>query len=142
MAIENVSFTLEIDSGYAALVDDPTAEIARLLRAVADKVAGGHESGKVSDDNGNTVGTFELEIEEEDDPELPDEAQAIIDQIEAGDDDDLEVLGVGQTGDRVFDDGEWRVWRERVGPEDGYDGPPATIEHYDGHRWTDFDPNA
>lgn len=71
---------------------------------------------------------------------LPDHIREVVDAIEAGD--ELEVLGVGQTGDRVYDDGEWRVWRERVGPADGYDGPQATVECYDGTRWSDFDPDV
>lgn len=72
--------------------------------------------------------------------ELPDHIRTVVDQAEAGD--DLEVLGQGQTGNRVYDDGEWRVWIERVGPEDGYYGPPVTVEHYDGDRWSDFSDNS
>ena len=79
---------------------------------------------------------------EVDDPtgydELPGFVRAVVDQVESGD--ELPVLGVGQTGNRVYDDGEWRVWRERVGPADGYDGPACTVEFYDGQRWSDFDP--
>lgn len=68
--------------------------------------------------------------------ELPDHIRAVVDEVEAGA--VLEVLGIGQDADRVYDDGEYRVWRERCGPEDGYDGPLATIEHYDGHNWKDL----
>jgi hypothetical protein len=72
--------------------------------------------------------------------DLPAEVQDVFDRAEAGD--DLEVLGVGQTGNRVYDDGVWRVWIERVGPADGYFGPRVVLEHYDGNRWSDFKGDA
>lgn len=69
---------------------------------------------------------------------LPSYIREVVDRLEAGE--EMERLGIGQAADRMYDDGEWRVWRERVGPSDGYDGPPVTIEFYDGNRWSDFDP--
>ena len=70
--------------------------------------------------------------------ELPSFIREIVDSAEAGE--DLEVLGVGQSANRVYDDGEWAVYIERVGPADGYYGPPVVVQFYDGNRWTDFDP--
>lgn len=69
---------------------------------------------------------------------LPGYIRDIIDQAEAGE--TLEVLGVGQSANRVYDDGEYAVFVERVGPADGYDGPPVVVQVYDGNRWVDFDP--
>lgn len=72
--------------------------------------------------------------------ELPDHIREVVDRVESGE--ELKVLGVGQTGNRVYDDGEWRVWAERAGPADGYDGPGVSVEFYNGHRWSDFNPEA
>lgn len=72
--------------------------------------------------------------------ELPSFIREVVDAAEAGD--ITEVLGVGQSANRVFDDGEWAVFVERVGPADGYDGPPVVVQYYDGNRWTDFDPEV
>lgn len=87
MAIENVSFTLEIDSGNAALADNPTAEIARLLRVAAGKVTEGNERGILLDTNGTKVGDFVMEIEEKDDEDEDnsddqDEAENICQNVE------------------------------------------------------------
>lgn len=55
-------FKLTIDTGNAAFEDEGKGcEIARILRAIADKVENGAESGKAVDLNGNTVGRFEVE---------------------------------------------------------------------------------
>jgi hypothetical protein len=136
--VTDVEFTLNIDCDNAAFGDEPENEIIRLLNEVAERLGRGFYSGKVRDVNGNTVGDFDLEVDEEDeDGGIPDEVQEIIDQAEAGE--DLEVLGVGQSANRVYDDGEWRVWIERVGPEDGYFGPRVVVEHYDGIRWSDYE---
>lgn len=70
---------------------------------------------------------------------LPSHIRDIVDRAEAGE--EFERLGVGQTGDRIYDDGEYRVWRERVGPADGYDGPPVMVEFYNGERWSDVGPD-
>lgn len=135
-----MEFTLNIDCDNAAFDGDPADEIVRLLHVVAMKIEGGYRDGNLVDLNGNTVGDFELtepDEEDEDDGEIPDEVQEVIDQAEAGE--DLEVLGVAQSANRVYDDGRWRVWIERVGPEDGYHGPKVVVEHYDGTCWSDFE---
>jgi hypothetical protein len=130
-----MEFSIEIDCDNAAFDGDPVDEIVRILNVVKGKLRSGHHDGSLVDENGNTVGSFEL-VDDEDDGEMPDEVRDIFDRAEAGE--DLEVLGIGQTGNRVYDDGEWRVWVERVGPADGYYGPTVVVEHFDGNRWSDF----
>ncbi|WP_372395284.1 hypothetical protein ABMY26_06660 (plasmid) [Azospirillum sp. HJ39] len=53
-------FEMTIDTGNAAFGDAPEYEVARILRAIADKVEGGWLEGKAIDINGNTVGEFKL----------------------------------------------------------------------------------
>lgn len=133
-------FSLNIDCDNAAFGEDPEDEVIRILGDVVERLRRGFRDGKVMDVNGNTVGDFELEVDEdedEDDGEMPEEVRDIFDRAEAGE--DLEVLGVGQAANRVYDDGRWRVWVERCGPEDGYFGAPVTVEHYDGNCWSDFE---
>ena len=67
MGIENVQFDLRINSGNAALVDDPNAEIARMLRHIATGLDMGEEPHMIFDLNGNPVGTASLYIEYDDD---------------------------------------------------------------------------
>jgi hypothetical protein len=54
-------FNLKFDADNAAVEDDPRAEIARILRAVARRVDSGADFGKVADGNGNSVGSFTYE---------------------------------------------------------------------------------
>jgi hypothetical protein len=49
-------FKLEIETDNAAFADDYNAEIARILRAVADKIERGIIDARILDINGNTVG--------------------------------------------------------------------------------------
>jgi len=51
-------FTLKINTDNAAFEDDPTAEVARILRALADRLvcASPDESYPLRDVNGNKVG--------------------------------------------------------------------------------------
>jgi hypothetical protein len=47
-------------------------------------------------------------------------------------------LAQGQAEDLIHDDGEGiRIWRVRVGKEDGYNGGPLSVEVYneDEERW-------
>ncbi|USN14348.1 hypothetical protein KABACHOK_05350 [Brevundimonas phage vB_BpoS-Kabachok] len=54
-------FKLEIETGNAAFDDgDKAYEIARILRALADRVENGDEAGSVRDVNGNKVGSFDV----------------------------------------------------------------------------------
>ena len=52
-------FTLTIDTDNDAFADDPQAEIARILRKVARRVACGEDTGRCMDANGNGVGGYE-----------------------------------------------------------------------------------
>jgi CBS domain-containing protein len=47
----------------AAFEDDPLEEVARILRAVADRIESGNDEGPVRDENGNTVGRFSVTLE-------------------------------------------------------------------------------
>ncbi len=56
-------FTLTIETGNAAFgdcLDDETAELARILRAAADKLDEGSTYGLLYDANGNRMGSFEV----------------------------------------------------------------------------------
>lgn len=57
-------FTLTIETGNAAM--STREDVAEALRQVAEKLEGGREGGNVMDANGNTVGAFSLELDEED----------------------------------------------------------------------------
>jgi hypothetical protein len=54
-------FSLEIDTGNAAFEDSPGAEVARILRVVAERIEAG-EDGVIAlmDANGNKVGLADL----------------------------------------------------------------------------------
>jgi hypothetical protein len=55
------AFTIDISTGNGAFDDDAGAEVARILRDVADRIERGTATGKVFDINGNRVGSFELQ---------------------------------------------------------------------------------
>ena len=58
-----VEFTLSIRSDNEAFADNAGAEVARILRAVADSIAAGAEGNfRLLDLNGNGVGRASLEI--------------------------------------------------------------------------------
>lgn len=57
------TFTVKIDTENAAFDPDPTPELARLLRAIADRIETGDDYGHfltIYDVNGNDVGRFAL----------------------------------------------------------------------------------
>lgn len=58
-------FTLKIKTDNAAFIESsaPCDEVARILVEVADKLRAGQERGLCRDSNGNTVGTFTLDLE-------------------------------------------------------------------------------
>lgn len=58
MSYEQAKFTLEVDIKGDALTEDTSGELARILRAVADRVADGADAGMTRDINGNTVGSW------------------------------------------------------------------------------------
>ena len=53
-----MNLTIKIDCGNAAFDDDPTAEVARIIRALADRMEGASpdEDYPLRDINGNKVG--------------------------------------------------------------------------------------
>lgn len=51
-------FTLSIDLGNEAM--QTGEDVATALKAVASKLAHGEDSGRVRDENGNTVGEWDL----------------------------------------------------------------------------------
>ena len=58
-----VDFQLTIKSGNEAFADNAGAEVARILRAVADMVGAGVEGHmRLMDHNGNGVGRAVLEV--------------------------------------------------------------------------------
>ena len=70
----DIDFSLEIESGNDAFQEDPTSEVSRILCEIAGKIDSGRFHGACKDINGNTVGRWSLDIEEEsDDTELDDE---------------------------------------------------------------------
>lgn len=72
MKITNVKLSVEIDSGNAALVDDPDGCLKYMLTRLADRIiAYGPDrvDYKMVDYNGQRVGKATLEIEREEDDE-------------------------------------------------------------------------
>lgn len=65
------AFSLEMDLDNAAFADDPGAEVARILRDIADKVTRGQgftigdaTGTPIRDANGNRVGTWFADLED------------------------------------------------------------------------------
>lgn len=56
--MDNVKFTIEIDSGNDDIVSRPEFSIANILHEIADKVQEGRRCGPIFDANGNRVGQF------------------------------------------------------------------------------------
>lgn len=56
-------FSLTIESENAAMVDATWAEVQTMLRAAAEDVGRGCNSGTLRDSNGNRVGSWSLEGE-------------------------------------------------------------------------------
>jgi hypothetical protein len=63
-------FRLTIDTGNAAFAGDPLPELARLMGVVSAKLADGRHQGNLLDINGNAVGQFTFELD--DDPAFDD----------------------------------------------------------------------
>jgi hypothetical protein len=59
-----VSFTVTINTDYAAF-EDRNAELARILRRLADRLDEGLEHGRLLDFNGNMVGRWAIEEDAE-----------------------------------------------------------------------------
>lgn len=64
--MSGLNLTLNIqDKGNSAFADSPRDEVARILRDLAKKVEDGREDGAIHDVNGNRVGSWSLELPEE-----------------------------------------------------------------------------
>lgn len=62
--VENVEFSMELESGNEAIIADPRYAIAKILRDVAKMIENGRDEAAVKDVNGNSIGKFYLHIEE------------------------------------------------------------------------------
>lgn len=113
MAIENVTFTLSIDSGNAALIDSPYHEVSRLLRAAARQIEDSRLDGKLVDSNGSTVGEFELELEEADEDEDDEDNTDDQDEAEAICSNDEHLYNVALTGSVEDLEFALRAWCDR-----------------------------
>jgi DNA-directed RNA polymerase subunit RPC12/RpoP len=83
-AVNSVSFTLSFSSSNASMVDDHESEVASILRDVAKKISNGSTHGAVMDSNGNKIGKFSYEVDEDDDMDgqefEPEDDQGIYDE--------------------------------------------------------------
>ena len=76
MTVTNVTLEVDINSGNAALVDDPHLELARILKGIVKEIERQSTHGNgVYDLNGQRVGNWYLEIEEEIEDEEEDEPE-------------------------------------------------------------------
>lgn len=66
-AVNSVSFDLSFSSSNASMVDDPEGEVSTILRNVAKKISNGSTHGAVMDSDGNKIGKFSYDIDEDDD---------------------------------------------------------------------------
>jgi hypothetical protein len=62
-----VAFTLEVESGDAAITDNPQGEIVRILREMITAVECGLSYAVLHDSNGNRIGYCSLDIDEDED---------------------------------------------------------------------------
>ena len=68
MTFENVQLTLSLDSGNEAIVSDPLFALADLLQEqLVDRLRAGCDYGNLRDANGNTVGSWNLYLDQEGD---------------------------------------------------------------------------
>jgi hypothetical protein len=58
MSYADATFTLKLDIVGDALRSDTSAELARILHELADRVADGADAGSLLDINGNAVGEW------------------------------------------------------------------------------------
>ena len=66
---ESVKFSLDLESGNAAMVDQPSARVGAVPTDVATKVICGLDHGIIQDANGNTVGEWFLDVTESEEEE-------------------------------------------------------------------------
>lgn len=59
-------FSIEFECDNAAFEEDPAQEVSRILTRTASHVLNGHTEGRVKDINGNTIGRWSLELDDDD----------------------------------------------------------------------------
>ena len=59
-----MKLTMTIESGNAAVVEDPEKAIERAMTDVLCRVRWGHKEGIIRDANGNTIGRWRTETED------------------------------------------------------------------------------
>lgn len=64
MTTTGCSIKFEVDNSAFSNNDGP-GEVARILRDLATKIENGRESGQVMDANGNSVGQWSVEFEQD-----------------------------------------------------------------------------
>ena len=67
----NTTLELKFSSGNAAFVDNPHGETSRILHELANNISAGgsYIAGDLVDVNGNTIGSFDFEVEKEEEEE-------------------------------------------------------------------------
>lgn len=60
-----VTFTLDLMSADDAVQDNPVIEITRILQVVADQILHGREEAPIYDLNGNKIGQYYFEVEDD-----------------------------------------------------------------------------
>lgn len=69
--IDCVRFELNINSADDAVISDPLNPIADALQKhLVDRLRAGADYGKIRDVNGNTIGQWWMELDEEDEEEM------------------------------------------------------------------------
>lgn len=68
-----MKFTLNVESDNAALVEGGREELARMLGDVSADITSGMASGYLRDYNGNSVGYWELETDDQCDTDAGDD---------------------------------------------------------------------
>ena len=72
----DMEFRLQIRSGNVAMTDDTTGELQRILGDVSARIGNGERDGTCRDVNGNRVGDWWIETEDQDDDTIDTEAQS------------------------------------------------------------------
>lgn len=86
--IDNVYFTIEVDSGNQSMVDDPKAELLRILDNLKSKIENVDfeigDSERILDLNGNNIGSWDLTIDATEYPDHQETIDEFKDEIREG----------------------------------------------------------
>jgi hypothetical protein len=70
----DIKFECTIESGNDAFSENPHAEVISILTQVIRKLQSNHDCGRLYDSNGNRVGEFALDCEDDEgDPDITNE---------------------------------------------------------------------